>query len=325
MQDFEYIIEKLDGNKEARKRPGRNVVDDERKRFMALAEIFAKRLERAKRGKFTFLLFGRTDAGRMGPVNALLGEEVVTGDEQFPDMVRVTAYEREAAGIRFSIVDTPGFCDAPVEEAKDFVCLARLLDGAPRFDGLWFVTSLLEASISPSEKRAIEIITCAYGEDAWRYAFIVFTCSETLELGSTYQEIYRQKTESMRREIARFAGEEIAKDIPAVIAANMPKTVPDTGGWLSELYLTVVTRMSDQGYLSFLLATARRLRFSIWKSSKVVVQYATKSAKATNTVSEPFEEQRAYIFINEEKEQRMEQRMQEYLMNIAHMNKIFFR
>ncbi len=319
-QNFEYIMEKLDCN--TRKRPRRNVVDDGRKRFMALADLFARRLERAKRGKFTFLLVGRTEAGRMGPVNALLGEDVVTGDEPVPDMVRVTTYEREVAGIKFSIVDTPGFCDILVEDVKDYVCLARLQDGAPRFDGMWFVTSLLEDSISNGERRAIEMITQAYGRDAWRYAFIVFTHAGTLNPGITYQERYQQKTESVRREIARFVGEEIAKDIPAVIADNMAKPTSGNEGWLSELYLTVATRMSDQGYLSFLLATARRLKFSMVESGRKAVQYTAKNAISANNAS--FEDQQEQIYINEEKERKMEQRLQDYLINIANRNKIFF-
>ena len=321
IQNFEYIMEKLDCI--ARKRSRRTVVDDGRQRLMALLDLIDKRLERARRGKFTFLLVGRTGAGRMGPVNALLGEDVVTGDEVAPDMVRVTTYEREVAGIKFSIVDTPGFCDMLVEGVRDYVCLTRLQDGAPRFDGLWFVTSLLEAGISNGERRAIEMITQAYGRDAWRYGFIVFTCPEALKADSAYQEIYQQKKESVRQEIARFVGEEIAHDIPVVTADSPAKTMRASEGWLSELYLTVAMRMSDQGYLSFLLATAKRLKFSMWENSIKVVQYTAKNALPIHN-NAPFENQKEHIYINEEKEQKMKQRTQDYLIAIADRSKMFF-
>ncbi len=323
-QNFEHIIEKRDDNREATKRTRRNMVDEGRQRFMALAEIFAKKLERAKRGKFTFLLVGRTDAGRIDPVNALLGEEVITGDEQVPDTLQVTAYEREIAGIKFSIVDTPGFCDVLAEKAKDYIYLTRLQDGAPRFDSLWFVTPLLDAGITDGEKRAIEMITRAYGSDAWRYALIVFTYAGTLEPGMSYQELYEQKMKRVRQEIARFVGEEIAIDIPAVAVASKAKGEFNNEGWLSELYLTVATRMSDQGYLSFLLATARRLKFSMWENSKNVIPYAMKGANSVNNLSMPSESEKEYISINEEKEQKMEQRMRDYLINVAKRNSILF-
>ena len=311
MQNFESIIEKLDGKREARRQARRNVVDDEGKCFMA--EVFEKRLERARRGKFTFLLVGHAGAGRANPVNALLGEEIVPGDEPKHDTLQVITYKQKDD--KYSIIDTPGLCDRPAEYRKDYVYVARLEDGAPRFDGLWFVTPLLEVGLTDGEKRAIELITRAYGRDAWRYSLIVLTYAQTLEQG--YQRIYQEKMECVRQEIARLTGAEIAAEIPAVGVASSARIVPDCKEWLSELYLAVSMRMSDQGYLSFLLTTARRLKFSLLKSGGRTTQSIRIPVCVANQPLVTTKDQEGYIYIDEEKGRQIEQRMQDYLTNVA--------
>ncbi len=314
MQNFESILEKLDGKKEARKQTRRNVVDDEGKRFMA--EVFTKRLERARRGKFTFLLVGR--AGRANPVNALLGEDVVPGDERVHDALQVITYEHKVADGNFSIIDTPGLCDTPIEYSKDYVYVTRLEDGAPRFDGMWFVTPLLEAGITDGEKRAIELITRAYGRDAWCYSLILLTYTQTLEQGAT--KIYQEKIECVRQEIARLTGEEIAAEIPAVAVASSAEIAPKRKEWLSDLYLAVSMRMSDQGYLSFLLTTAKRLKLLLLKSGGA--QSIRIHAYAANQSPATVKDQEGYIYIDEEKGCKIERRIQDYLMNVAKRNSV---
>lgn len=320
MQNFAFMIEKLDGKKKASKQARRNVVDGGGKRFMELAEVFAKRLERAKRGKFTFLLVGRAGADRAQPVNALLGEDVVPRDEQVHDTLQVTIYEQKMANSKFSIIDTPGLCDIPADYMKDYIYITRLEDGAPRFDGMWFVTPLLEAGITDGERRAIDLITRAYGSDAWRYSLIVLTYSGVSKQEMTYQKIYQEKMECVRHEIARLVGEEIAADIPAV--ASAAKITSDDKGWLSELYLTVSMRMSDQGYLSFLLSTARRLKFSPLKKYRKAVQSIRISTSCTQQPSPSLEDQESCIYIDEEKGCKIERRMRDYLTNAMKRNSI---
>ena len=311
MQNFESIIEKLDGKKEARRQARRNVVDDEGKCFMA--EVFEKRLERARRGKFTFLLVGHAGAGRANPVNALLGQEIVPEDEPKHDTLQVITYKHKDD--KFSIIDTPGLCDIPTEQRKDYVYVARLEDGAPRFDGLWFVTPLLEVGLTDGEKHAIELITHAYGRDAWRYSLIVLTYAQTLEQG--YQKIYQEKMGCIRQEIAHLAGEEIAAEIPVVAVASAAKIASDRKEWLSELYLAVSMRMSDQGYLSFLLTTAKRLKFSLLKGGRRVTKSIRIPVSVASQSPAAVKDQEEYIYIDEEKGRKIEQRMQDYLMNVS--------
>jgi hypothetical protein len=323
-QNFVFMIEKLGGKKNGRKQQvRRNVVEDEGKSFMA--EVFAERLERARQEKFTFLLVGRAGANRAKPINTIVNEDVVPEDEQIHTTFQVTTYEHTEAESKFSIIDTPGLCNIPTGYGKDYIHQMRLEDGAPRFDGLWFVSPLLEAGITDGERRAIEIITQAYGSSAWRYSLIVLTYDGVLEQEKLYQKLYQEKMECIRQEIAPLVGEEVAAAIPAIPVSCATKTTPDRKEWLSELYIAVSLRMSDQGYLSFLLATAKRLQFSLPKSSRKAVQRMGIRIDTAQKFSSSIRNQEHVICINEEKSRVIKRRMHDYLTNVAKRNRISFR
>lgn len=324
MQNFAFMIEKSGCKKNGRKQVRRNVVGDEGKHFMELAAVFSKRLERARREKFTFLLVGRGDANRAKPINVLIGEEVVPEDEQLHDTFQVTTYEHNDGESKFSIIDTPGLCNISTERGKDHTYQTRLEDGAPRFDGLWFVSPLLEAGITDGERRAIELITRAYGSDAWRYSLIVLTYDGVLGQENIHQKLCQEKMECIRQEIARLVDEEVAAAIPAVPVAYAAKTTPDGKEWLSELYVAVSTRISDQGYLSFLLMTTKRLKFSLSKSRRKAVQSIGISMHSSRKSSLPTKDQENSICIDEEKSRAIRQRMRNYLTIVAKRNRISF-
>ena len=258
----------------------------------------------------------------MKPVNALVDEELVSEDEQSYDTFRVTTYEHNDGESKFSIIDTPGLCNIPNERGKDYIYQARLEDGAPRFDGLLFVSPLLEAGITDGERRAIELITQAYGSDAWRYSLVILTYDGVLEQKKIYQKLYQEKMECIRQEIARLMDEEVVAAIPAVPVACAAKTTPDGKEWLSELYVAVSTRISDQGYLSFLLTTAKRLKFALPKSCRKAVQSIRISTHSSQKSSFPIKDQENSICIDEEKSRAIKRRMHDYLMTVAKRNRI---
>ncbi len=321
-QNFAFMIEKVGCKKNGRKQVRRNVVEDEGKYFMQMIEVFAKRLERARREKFTFLLVGRAGANRAKPINVLIREEVMPEDEQLHGTFQVTAYEHNEGESKFSIIDTPGLCNISTERGKDYTYQTRLEDGAPRFDGLLFVSPLLETGITDGERRAIELITQAYGSDAWRYSLVILTYDEVVEQGNIYQKLCQEKMGCIRQEIARLVDEEVAAAIPAVPVACAAKTTPDGKEWLSELYVAISTRISDQGYLSFLLTTAKRLKFSVPKSHKKAVQSIRISAHSSQKSSPSIKDRENSICIDEEKSRVIRRRMRNYLATIAKRNRI---
>jgi GTP-binding protein EngB required for normal cell division len=215
------------------------------------------------RRKFTFLLMGRTGVGKSSTINSLMGEEVSPVDPFRRTTRRVTRYDGEIEGIRYSIVDTPGFCDADPKSGNDERYLAKVLGKVARIDCMWFVTRLGETRVGADEMRAIELISDKLGKQVWNRAIIVFTFADKVSR-LRYPECLSVRAKLIRNEIAKHAPRRVARAVPAVAVANdeathAPLLLPTGESWLGELYTDVFDRISDEGAVPFYLATKRRV------------------------------------------------------------------
>ena len=229
--------------------------EESRKYIASLRE----KLERAAREKFTVLLIGRTGMGKSSTINSLMGKEIAKVGDWAPTTASVNTYEGEAFGIRFTVVDTPGLCDALEEEGNDDKYLKMINDKRIKADCVFFVTRLDETRITGDEKRGLKLITTAFGQNIWNNAVIVFTFANTPRKGITYREVVTTRHRLIRNEIGKYASEAIAAKIPAVAVDNESELTPDGNLWLPELYTTALERMSEEGSLPFFLATIERI------------------------------------------------------------------
>jgi AIG1 family len=78
---------------------------------------------------------------------------------------------------------------------------------------MWFVSRLDETRVSRDEKQGIKLISKAFGKQAWDCSVIVFTFANSVPV-SEYKEAVDKRTELIRREIAKYVGEDIANQIP---------------------------------------------------------------------------------------------------------------
>ncbi|MDJ0797494.1 MAG: 50S ribosome-binding GTPase [Calothrix sp. MO_167.B12] len=219
---------------------------------------FIDKLQGAKSRQFTFLLAGRTGVGKSSTVNSLMGKKVApTGDFE-PTTMKVEVYPSEISGIRFKVVDTPGLCDDLEESGNDYKYLDLMRSQVEEIDSMWFVSKLSETRVTSDEKRGIKLISQTLSSDVWNHAIIVFTFANQVE-AEKYQTFLEKRTELIRKEIAKYAGEKIANEIPSVAVDNLSETTPDGEKWLGELYTKVFSRMSKRGATPFLVATAESI------------------------------------------------------------------
>jgi hypothetical protein len=232
------------------------ISDDEK--LQVILNAYKSKFGPAPNENFTFLLVGRTGVGKSSSVNSLMDKEVAKVGDYVPTTMTIESFENEAFGMKFTIVDTPGLCDDLEEEGKDDIYLEKIRAQVPKIDCLWFVTRLDDTRVSSDEKRAIRLIPAGCGKDIWERAIIVFTYANAVSK-EKYQEAVQKRTELIRLEIARWTNTSIAAKIPSVAIDNKARITPDEKEWLGDLYVTVFTRISDHGFLPFVLATAERL------------------------------------------------------------------
>lgn len=256
----------------------------------SLSKVYKDKIEGAKKEKFTFLLVGRTGVGKSSAVNLLMDKEVAPVGDWTPTTMQVKPYPGEAFGIKFNFIDTPGLCDDVEEMENDQVYLDRIENSisGEEIDCLWFVTRLNDSRVTFAEKRAIRLITRAFGEEIWDRAVIIFTFANQIPR-EKYNEVYGRRNNLIQEEIMRCMDSDVDSRVPAVAIDNMAKETVD-GQWLGKLYVMVLGRTANHGFLPFLLATANRLEFPSQNNQPALVTRSTAPIKLNKAEVEDVEE-----------------------------------
>lgn len=261
---------------------GKTAAGDENEEVRRYIESLKAKLEKAQREKFTFLLIGRTGVGKSSTINSLLGKKVANVGDWAPETVSVERYEGEVFGVSFTIVDTPGLCDAPQSDGNDEKYLALISKGRVKADCVWFVTRLDDTRVTADEMRGIRLITRSFGKDIWKNSMIVFTFGNSRRPDITYREMFTNRRRLIREEIAKNTSKEVAAEIPAVSVDNMSEITGDGRPWLGELYTTALERISVEGSLPFLVATIERV---VTPAPSSASQYSPSSYSPSRPIS----------------------------------------
>jgi GTPase SAR1 family protein len=240
------------------------LTQEERK---AIEEVFSKLVEEAVKRPLVFLEVGRTGVGKSSTINTLIGRNVAEVGHLTATTMEVKTYNLAINDIKIQLIDTPGLCDDLEEKGNDDVYIDRIKKGVPNqeIDLVLFFSSLIadERSVLKDEQRAIRIISEAFGEKIWKQSVIVFTCACSRNIVPyQYQDDLKEWTKILKEKIQVYAGKDIAEQIPSVAVDNNSETTPDGQRWLGNLYTTSIQRISDLGFLQWVIATEERLVYS---------------------------------------------------------------
>lgn len=219
--------------------------------FMKALNYFKELFEQRKH--FTFLLVGRTGVGKSSTINSLLGEEVAKVGDFDPTTREVEEYQCEHGGVKFTVYDTPGFCDDLPEMNKDAHYLKLITERVKEIDCLWYVSPLDQSRLTSDDLRTFQMLTETFGSQIWDRSLIVFTCADKVPEGR-FEEFMRERTKRIRAAIAKHGRNPAAEKIPTVAVANGHQKLPDGKEWLPELFLATLERCSQAGVVPFLMA-----------------------------------------------------------------------
>jgi small GTP-binding protein len=225
---------------------------------MKAALKFANQLQEAYTREFVFLLVGRTGVGKSSTINQLMGNEVAPVGDYEPTTMSVENYKLPVANVNFVVFDTPGLCDDLPNKGNDKSYIKKMKETIKYVDCMLYVTPLSDTRVRADEKYGIELITKAFGEKIWSNSVIVFTFADYVK-PDKYHYTLSTRTRLIREAIQKDVSSEITDKVPSVAIDNTSQTTPDGKQWLGELYTTVIERISSDGFVQYIMATAPML------------------------------------------------------------------
>jgi hypothetical protein len=135
---------------------------------------------------FTFILMGKTGAGKSSVLNSLVGEK------RFPEGDGLRSKTKEVVEYKgklqydnsvFSIIDTPGFYDTDKEDNKHINNLVKFFKSLKEFGGLncvFYVLSLHEQRFDSSLQTSLHLLQTILGDDLFKMIKIIFTFKNQL-------------------------------------------------------------------------------------------------------------------------------------------------
>jgi predicted GTPase len=248
-------------------------------------ERLEERLQQAYQQRFTFLLIGQTGVGKSSTVNSLFEEEIAPVGHEKPTTLKVKFYKSKIQQ-NVVVVDTPGLCDDLEVKGKDKLYLSEIRNKVPEFHCLWFVTPLYETRLRPDERRAIRLVTQAFGEEVWDRAVIIFTFADYIQV-SQYSDKLFKRSRAVRNATREYTSSRTASKIPSVAVSNISPTTPDREPWYEELFVEVADRIAEKQALPFLLTIVkRRKKLSLNNQQKERVRKVVRRTKSPNVATE---------------------------------------
>lgn len=235
-----------------------------------LLELIAKNPQK----KLSFLVTGKTGVGKSRLVNALVGRNVaVEGRQRDSCTNTTTSHKVVIEGIDVLVWDSPGLQDGDANYLENL----KSVNSKHGLDVVIYCLKMNDKKFYVEDKMAIRKLTEGFGKEVWKKTVIALTFANTIQdPDEEDHEIYflEEFTEWERQLRGAPNGilrneldidSEVLTALPIVAVGNStgnpkkPRPLPNGDNWLSELWLSCYSVMSDAAGIALFKISKHRL------------------------------------------------------------------
>ncbi len=204
----------------------------------------------AKDSRLSILLTGSTTVYTSSMTNPLSNTRITHVDTGKQGILEIITWDRTINDLPCRIITLPALGHISYDTSIAQSCIDTINACITPIHCIWFASHLNETSLSQDEKNVIKWITAILGEQAWNYAILVLTHSNTIKDAWKRADMMKKRSENIRAEISEYTGWDIAATITSVPVAALDDIILDGKKWLPELYQQIMRHSNPRGIIA---------------------------------------------------------------------------
>ena len=241
-------------------------------------QLLLEWIENNPQKKLSFLVTGKTGVGKSRLVNALVGKDVAVEGRQRDSCTNTTNQHKVTIeGIDVLVWDSPGLLD---HNDTNYLENLKSVYSTHGLDVVIYCVKMNDTKFFPEDKMAIRKLTEGFGKEVWKKTVIALTFANTIQdPDEEDHEIYfledftewERQLRGVPNGILRNEldiDSEVLAALPIIAVGNSagkpkkPRPLPNGDNWLSELWLSCYSVMSDSAGIALFKISKHRLVFT---------------------------------------------------------------
>ena len=247
--------------------------------FNSLKRVLLEWIANNPQKKLSFLLTGKTGVGKSRLVNALVGEDVADEGQQRDSCTNTaTPYKVTKEDIDILVWDSPGLQDGNADYSNWYLENLKDINSRYGIDVVVYCLKMDDRRFYSEDKKAIRKLTEGFGKELWKKTVIALTFANKIQDPDEIDhDIYflKEFTEWERQLRGVPSGiltelqidSQVLSALPIIPVGNYagrpkkPKPLPNGDHWLSELWISCYSVMSDTAGIALYKISKNRLVF----------------------------------------------------------------